>query len=109
MKVVNVKYETCTHYCGRKESYRGNGVDMSILGNPFKVKPWGEYERDESIARHRVWLNKQRLDQTEVWDALVSLPEDAVLGCFCKPEACHCDTIIDAWKYTKQENSSINN
>jgi hypothetical protein len=30
-------------------------------------------------------------------EAMLELTEDSVLGCWCKPEACHCDVIAAAW------------
>ena len=96
MKYVNVTKDKCTHYVGRKTSYRGNGMDYSILGNPF---PLPKHSRNESIALFRGYLNNDRIKQGEVWKALLALPEDAVLGCFCAPLACHCSIIIDAYKW----------
>lgn len=30
--------------------------------------------------------------------SIQGLPPDAVLGCWCKPKACHGDVIIKLWK-----------
>jgi len=36
-----------------------------FLGNPFKVKPPGPYERDESVLKHyRNWLWEQMKDKS---------------------------------------------
>lgn len=96
MKYVNVTKERCTHYVGRKTSYRRNGVDYSILGNPF---PLPKYSREESIQQFRYYLNNERKNKSQVWQALLALPQDAVLGCFCAPLRCHCSVIIDAYRW----------
>lgn len=106
MKIVNVKKHKCTHFCGRPESFdpdnENHGIDASILGNPFKVKPWGAYERDISVALHKVKLNTHRKEDSHIWGALMVLPEDAVLGCFCYPLRCHCDNLRDAYNWAKE-------
>lgn len=106
MKVVNIKFEKCTHFCGRKEYYKNNGIDYSILGNPYTV---GEYGRGKAIPMFRKLLNKSRLENGDLWQAVINLPEDAVLGCFCKPKDCHCDVIIDAYNwYNSDDNKRTN-
>jgi hypothetical protein len=102
METVNCTREKCSHYCGRNSSAHkalGSPVNLSILGNLFFLGP--EDARGSTIARYRVWLNEQRIKNAAAWKALVALPEDAVLGCFCAPRACHCDVIIDAWKWQR--------
>ena len=96
MEVINVKTGSCTHYCGRKTSYKGNGVDYSILGNPFSE--W-QYGREGCIEMFRKYLNKEMRANSEVWQAVADLPEDAKLGCFCYPQKCHCDVIVRAWQW----------
>lgn len=104
MRVVNVNREQCSHYCGRKTSYRGNGLNCSILGNPFLQVELG---RALCIQRFRDYLNEQRLANSDVWKTLVALPHDAVLGCWCKPHACHCDVIISAWTFAQDARIAI--
>lgn len=101
MKAINVNKGKPTHYCGRASSYRKEyGEDTSILGNPFPMA--NEAERESCIQKFRVYLNQERLKQSAVWQAVLALPENAVLGCFCKPKACHCDIIIQAYEWAKQ-------
>ena len=97
MKHVNVTKNKCTHYCGRDASYKENGINYSILGNPFWMSD--ESQRAKVIADFRVKLNADRIADNSVWKALVALPKDAILGCFCAPKACHCQVIIDAWNW----------
>lgn len=98
----------CTHYCGRPSSFhkarpipgRGPIKDYSRLGNPFPMRD--ESERTGVVNKYRAWL-RQRLRENsnqEVED-IMAIPEDAVLGCFCAPKACHCGVIVDAWAWLK--------
>lgn len=88
MRVVNLKHARCTHYIGRGRSKSGIGMR---LGNPFLVEQFG---RAEAIERFRLWA----LGKPEILDRIAALPEDAVLGCWCKPEACHGDEIVRIWQ-----------
>jgi hypothetical protein len=78
VKVVNIGKETCTHYIGRPGPF----------GNPFKIGK--NATREEVISA----FEKYARGNPALLDAIKALPEDAVLGCYCKPEACHGDVII---------------
>lgn len=91
MKVVNRYKEKYTHYIGR-----GN-----IFGNPFKIGKDGT--RENVIIKYENWarLLLYRLDSPYLsclGTAIYDLPEDAILGCYCKPKACHGDIIMKIWK-----------
>lgn len=49
--------------------------------------------REDAIRRFR----HDAKTRPEVRAAIMALPEDAVLGCWCKPKACHCDVIVELW------------
>jgi len=89
MRVVHCKTDRYTHYIGRP----------SPFGNPFSHKP-SKYvavqvqDRAEAIRRFEEWARKS----PAVLEAIKALPEDAVLGCWCKPLDCHGDVIITLWK-----------
>jgi len=100
MKVVNIYKDKYTHFCGRAGSYKEIGVDYSILGNPFEMSKYG---RDGCIEEFRKYLNEHRKKESEVWQAVVALPEYARLACFCAPKRCHCDVIVSAWKWHKAQ------
>lgn len=77
--------------------YIGRG---SVLGNPFKVRPHGPHERDESIRLYREWLEARLAEGDEtIARALNAIwrrahdDEDVLLMCFCAPRACHGDVI----------------
>jgi len=91
MKVVNLKNEKYTHYIGRG----------SIFGNPFKIGTDGN--RKQVMEEYEQCLRKQIAEFRENRNIklpkyIYNLPEDAILGCYCKPKACHGDIIIKIWK-----------
>lgn len=95
MRVVNLSKEhTCTHYCGRLSSYNtmkhGHFMD---LGNPFRMVSNSPKERELAISRFESWARAM----PGVLGRIRDLPKDAVLGCWCKPAACHCDVIVKIW------------
>ena len=79
MEVVNVKKEKYTVYIGRG----------SVFGNPFVLGRDGN--REEVIDKYCKWLAEP--GQEHILRAIYRLPHDAVLGCYCKPLACHGDVI----------------
>ena len=98
--VVNIKtYQGPSEYIGRPMP----GRKGSPLGNPFKVKPFGPYERDESVLVHyRAWLWKEMQDRSEaVYAELIRLASIAkiaplALSCWCAPQTCHGDIVKNA-------------
>lgn len=99
--VVNVKEEPCTHFCARFSSYIPtlHGVDLTVLGNPFKKQDG--YTRTESIRLYGeyLWQRYENNDKA-VLDALQAILEhkgEVKLGCFCRPKGCHCDHILDVY------------
>jgi hypothetical protein len=74
--VVNIRREWANIYIGRPTKW----------GNPFRIGIDGT--RAECVAKHREWIKEQP-------ELLASLHElkDKRLGCYCKPEACHGDTL----------------
>lgn len=79
MKVVNI--ETSPDY----DVYIGR---PGFWGNPFKIGKDGD--RDDVLKMYREWLPRQP-------ELLRRLPElkGKTLGCYCKPEACHGDVLIE--------------
>lgn len=88
--------------------YKGVGIYVgrampklagSALGNPYKVKPHGTHELDESLRLYRHWL--WRHVQSETGEAYAELQRlkglagrgDLVLICWCAPAPCHADII----------------
>ena len=83
MRVVHYLHSRdVTHYIGRP----------SIYGNPFKIDAYND--RDTVIRQYETYARVK----PRVLAAIRSLPEDAVLGCWCYPKSCHGDVIIKFWK-----------
>ena len=101
--VVNIRnFHGPAEYIGRPMP----GRKGSPLGNPYKVKPWGPYERDESVLVHyRAWLWKAMQERSaDVYHELIRLALSAKKGplnlaCWCAPETCHGDIIKNAITY----------
>jgi len=89
MKVINLRKEKYTVYIGRG----------SIFGNPFKIGINGNrksvIEQYETDLRLKIFTIS---GLSPLGQAIYDLPEDAILGCYCKPKACHGDVIIKIWK-----------
>jgi hypothetical protein len=77
MRVVNLRSEKYDVYIGRGGKW----------GNPFIIGKDGS--RDEVIGKYVEWVVKQQA-------LLAALPEleGKVLGCYCKPAACHGDVLV---------------
>lgn len=84
MKVVHFKKEPYDIYIGRGSKW----------GNPFthKQETQAKYivaSRKEAVEKYEEWLKQQP-------HLLKVLPElkGKILGCWCKPKACHGDVLL---------------
>jgi hypothetical protein len=91
---VNVHREPHDVYIGRMagDSYRGTRLlnpYRGLFGNPFQVGRDGN--RDEVIAKYEDWL----MHSPTAAPVRRRLPElrGKILGCHCKPAACHGDVL----------------
>ena len=82
--VVNLYKEEFDVYIGRK----GKGQD-GYYGNPFARMP-----QTESIALFRKYFY-ERLKSDPVFNLRIRSLKGKILGCFCKPKACHGDVIAE--------------
>ena len=64
----------------------------SKFGNPFVIGPDGT--RDEVIASFRHWVETTE-QGAAVADAARSELRGKDLICYCKPEACHADVLVE--------------
>lgn len=78
MKVVHCKKEPYDVYIGRPSKW----------GNPFVVGKDGT--REEVIEKYKQWV----LTQQHLIDSLHEL-KGKILGCWCYPQACHGDVLIE--------------
>lgn len=73
-------------YIGRNMSFYVPGAVASKWANPFTVKKYG---RDECLEKYREHImNSPLLDE-------ISELKGKVLGCWCHPERCHGDVLLD--------------
>lgn len=99
MEVVNVR-KKCTNipfsewenrsgnvYIGRAVGYVG--AKQSKWANPFPVKTYG---REKSLRLYRAYILKSGLINC------IHELDGKVLGCWCKPDACHGDILVDIIK-----------
>jgi len=77
-RVVHCKKEKYDVYIGRPSKF----------GNPFEIGKDGT--RKEVIEKYRKYI----LSNKELMDSLHEL-EGKVLGCWCKPQACHGDVLVE--------------
>lgn len=85
-KIVNInnKLSLCNVYIGRG----------SPLGNIFRIGIDGT--RDDVIEKNKDWLSyRVRERDPVVCTALLKIKEGDSLGCFCYPERCHGENIIE--------------
>lgn len=63
----------------------------TIFGNPFPESKWG---RDRCIQKFSAYF-WDRIERDPAWKAEVPKLKGKVLGCHCKPLACHGDVYVD--------------
>ena len=88
--VVNLKYKGYTAYIGRYSRKWRNPPDVeNKFANIYQIGPDGT--RADVIALHKMDFNNNPELQEAVWNEL----RGEILGCFCKPLACHGDTYVE--------------
>ena len=86
-RVVNLNHEPYDIYIGRANPRRH--LPQSPFANPFKIGQDGT--REEVIEKYRKWL----LTQPELVARARSELKGKVLGCWCRPKACHGDVLAE--------------
>lgn len=100
--VYNITKE---EHFGDNSFYCGRG---SVLGNPYThikdKETKARYivkDRDEAIDRYSAYFDVMYGGNKEFTRAVDEIYEkyrdggDVWLGCYCKPQRCHCDVIVD--------------
>ena len=88
--------QKCTDYIGRAFG----GWPCSVFHNPFHVGKDGT--REDVIAKFAAyWYAPEQWALRHTAD--ITIDDDAVLGCWCKPEACHGDIIAGYLNWKRQE------
>ncbi len=72
-------------YIGRASPRRG--FMASKWANPFKIV--GSRNRERAVTMYEEYIR----NAPELWDDLLEL-DGKVLGCWCKPLACHGDVLV---------------
>ena len=91
-RVVNLRYDSYDVYIGRGSKW----------GNSFKIGKDGT--RKEVIEKYRKYL----LANPELNGSLHEL-RSKVLGCYCKPLACHGDVLVELCNKDKGEKKTDGN
>ncbi len=89
-------------YIGRSMPHLG--LSGSKFANPFRVQ--GEDTREVVLEKYRVWLWEQIQTGKITKKDLLAL-ESKDLVCFCSPQKCHGDILINAVGWAKI-NSNLN-
>jgi hypothetical protein len=87
MRVVHCQKEDYDVYIGR--AVPRSRLKKSPFANPFKISK--TLSREESIREYKGWL----LAQPELVEKARKELKGKVLGCWCKPEACHGDVLVE--------------
>ena len=99
MRVVNLRKERYTVYIGRA----GNGLD-GFFGNPVKLNSTcpickGMHEtRGSTLGCYEQYLRTKLVSSISFTRRFEALTNEDILGCFCKPDACHGDIMMKVWK-----------
>lgn len=108
-EVVNIAYEERDVYIGRGDKENGekshlNNTEVGEhgwLGNPYVTEEHGgEYTREESIEKYAYDFQRRIETDSEFREAVKEL-RGKKLGCYCKPQPCHGDVIVEYLKTLK--------
>lgn len=89
-RVVNLRKEPFdVKVCRNRRGEVPDPPESGCFGNPFKMEQYG---RDECIRLFREYF-LERVEKDAVFREAVLSLRGKRLGCFCKPQECHADTI----------------
>lgn len=98
MRVVNLRKEKYSVYIGRA----GNGMD-GYWGNPIKMNEEcplcksTHLDRGSTLSCYESYLRKRLESSAAFRQTFLALVDEDILGCFCKPDACHGDIMVKIW------------
>ena len=75
----------------KKEPYDVMIDRMTIFGNPY---PLSRYTRQESLRKYKIYFYKRLKTDPEFKRRVLEL-DGLTLGCWCKPQDCHGDIIVE--------------
>ena len=82
--------------------YIGRG---SIYGNPYKIGKDGT--REEVVEKYKKYFYKRMLTDKEFRDKVHSL-KGKILGCYCAPDLCHGNVILEYLEKKNMEDDESN-
>lgn len=75
----------------------------SRFGNPYRIEEdGGGYTREGSVRKYRLWFADKIGRDPEFKEAVEDL-RGAALGCWCVPEACHGDVVLEYLSKEEEE------
>lgn len=88
-----------SYYVGRNDDYYAEryhfAYSIPALANPYIVGKHGQ--RGECVELYRKFLAREiKGNNRQIIDALLQIPDDAKLACFCAPAKCHAEIIVRA-------------
>lgn len=86
-RLVNLKYEDYDIYIGRGSKW---GCPFTIIKDRPTLAKEIVVTKEEALTKYREYV----LNSPELMTALDEL-DGKTLGCFCKPEACHGDVLLE--------------
>ena len=86
-----VVVQDCDVYIGRRMTQGGWNLKDSMFMNPFKV----EKDRQKCIENYRNYLHENLQKDPGKWLMAILDLYGKSLGCWCKPEACHGDVLVE--------------
>ena len=104
MEVVNLHKDKYTIYIGRT----GKGQD-GPFGNPVKLNVKCDIcaeiheDRSSTLPCYEFYLRRRLKASVGFRQQFLSLCKDDILGCFCKPDACHGDVMVKVWGEINEE------
>jgi len=88
-KSQGIMLQGCDIYIGRSMYMGGWELPESIWHNPFKI------DKDDPNSRKKVIEQFDKyFEENQNLQNKLHLLSGKVLGCWCKPEACHGDVIV---------------
>ena len=100
-KIVNMKHEAYDIYIGRGSKW---GCPFTIIKDRPTLAKEIVDSKEEALSKYKEYL----LASPELMDSLDEL-EGKTLGCFCKPEKCHGDVLLELLTQRKLQNYFKNN
>lgn len=99
-KIVHCIREPYDIYIGRGRDPKTGQWPTVSLGNPYAHKRSrmgviGVRDREEAIRLHRELMQECLAEDPEYWTGILESLKGKTLGCWCKPLACHGDTLAE--------------